>query len=187
MSSSFRIHFFSNSQFLKIVSVVVLLSVFSLQACSETKNNEKKPEKQHPIAGLVIEPAQENGVFYQLDNLPSAIKVGKREHKRILIYFTGWADLNSRKIEDQILIDKDIQAVLAENFLCFSAYVDDNQKIPGSDILLGEKNTQLQRERFKSTSQPHFCILDEEGNLISEVHNAPTVEAFLAFLEKGLK
>lgn len=187
MLSTFRIYSFVHSQFTKIVSVVVLLSVFFLAACSETKNNEKKPEQPHPIAGLVIEPAQKNGVFYQLDNLAAAIKAGKREQKRVLIYFTCWACINSRKMEDRILIDKEIQALLAENYLCFSAYVDDKQKISGSDKSIGEKNMELQMERFKSTSQPHFCILDESGNLINEVHNTPTVEAFLAFLKKGMK
>jgi thioredoxin-related protein len=187
MSSTLIIHSFVHSQFTKIVSVVVLLSVFSLAACSEAKSNEKKSEKPHPITGLVIEPAQKNGVFYQLKDLATAIKAGKRQQKRVLIYFTCWACVNSRKMEDRILIDKEIQALLAENYLCFSAYVDDKQKIPGSDKSIGEKNMELQMDRFKSTSQPHFCILDESGNLINEVHNTPTVEAFLAFLEKGLK
>jgi thioredoxin-related protein len=161
--------------------------VFSLAACSETKSKEKKPEKPHPIAGLVIEPAQKNGVFYQLDNLAAAIKAGKREQKRVLIYFTGWFDVNSRKMEDRILIDKEIQALLAENYLCFSAYVDDKQKIPGSDMSIGEKNAKLEMEHFKSPYQPHFYILDENGKVVADLGYVASTSEFLDFLEKGLK
>ena len=187
MLSTFRIHSFVNSRSTKIFSVVVVLCLFSLEACSEAKSNEEEPEKLHSIAGLTVEPAQENGVFYQLDNLASAIKAGKRQQKRVLIYFTGWADVNSRKMEDQILIDKDIQALLAEKFLCFSAYVDDKQKIPGSDMSIGEKNTKLEMEHFKSPYQPHFYILDENGKAVADLGYVVSASEFMDFLEKGLK
>lgn len=179
MSSNFRIHFFVNSHFTKIVSVVVLFFILSLEACSETKNNEKKPEKQHPIAGLVIEPAQENGVFYQLDNLATAIKAGKREHKRVLIYFTGWACVNARRVENAILADSQVQAALNENYLCFSAYVDDK--------IDGKKNAKLQMDYFKSRDQPHFYVLDENGIIVSDIQHAITPAEFETFLDKGLK
>lgn len=187
MLSTLRIHSFVNLRDTNFLSVVVVLCLFSLEACSEAKSKEKKPEKHNSKTELIIEPAQKNGVFYQLNDLASAVEAGKLQGKKVLIYFTCWACVNARKMEDRILVDKDIQALLAENYLCFSAYVDDKQKIPGSDMSIGEKNMELQMDHFKSPAQPHFCILDENGNLICEVHYTPTVEVFLAFLKKGLE
>jgi len=136
---------------------------------------------------LVLEPAQKKGVFYKLDNLTSAIEAGKLQQKRVLIYFTGWACVNARKIEDRILIDKNIQALLAENYLCFSAYTDDRAVIPGTEMTIGEKNAQLQMEQFKSITQPYFYVLDETGKVIAQSAYVLTTGEFEAFLKKGLK
>lgn len=162
-------------------------AILELDALAEAENPKKKPEVSSTKAKLVVEPAQKNGVFYQLNDLASAVEAGKLQGKKVLIYFTCWACVNARKIEDRVLIDKKVQAVLAQNYLCFSAYTDDRALVPGSKMTIGEKNTQLQLERFKSPAQPHFCILDEEGNMISQIHYTQTIELFLAFLNKGLE
>ncbi|MES2555084.1 MAG: hypothetical protein V4604_02985 [Bacteroidota bacterium] len=152
-----------------------------------SEGTEKKPETANSNAELVIEPAQKKGVFYKLNDLPSAIEAGKLQQKRVLIYFTGWLSVNSRKLEDRVLIDKGIQVILAENYLCFSAYTDEKTNIPGSTVTIGEKNAKIQLEQFKSYEQPCFYILDENGSIISCLQYAISVSSFEAFLKEGLK
>ncbi|MDH4474178.1 MAG: thioredoxin family protein [Fluviicola sp.] len=151
---------------------------------NESKNNY---HYSTPNTELVLELNQENGVFYQLNDLSSALDEGKTQQKRVLIYFTAWSCANCRRLEDRILVDKEIQQLLADHFVCFSAYTDDNKKIAETDILEGQKNAQIQLESFKSISTPHLFILDENGKLISESKYVMSVDEFLTFLKKGLK
>ena len=158
-----------------------------LKASEEAKNPKKIPEVTNPKTELVIEPAQKYGVFYKLDNLRSAVEAGKLQQKRVLIYFTCWACVNARKIEDRVLINEHIQTVLKENYLCFSAYTDDRAIIPGTEMTIGEKNGELQLEQFKSTTQPYFYVLDETGKIIAQSAYVLTAGEFEAFLKEGLK
>lgn len=140
---------------------------------------EYEEEKKYPARNETLE-------FIELFNLESALSLSKTTNKRCLIYFSGYADVNSRKIEDRVLTDPEIKALVEQNFAPFVAYVDDKQKgLNGKTI--GDNHAKLQKEHFKSVDQPHFYIVSEDGKILSECQYPQTVAEFLSFLEKGLK
>ncbi len=154
-------------------------------ASSETENREPM-ELSGETVKLTIEPAQEYGTFYQFADVASAVEAGKFQNKPVLVYFTCWTCVNARKLEDYVMVNKEIQAILNENYLCFSAYVDDKSSMHGLNVSVGKKNTGIQIEHFKSNDQPHFYILDETGKAIADLQYTLSVDDFKAFLQKGL-
>ncbi len=162
-------------------------AIQELKASEEAKNPKKIHEVTNQKTELVLQTAQKSGVFYQLNDLASALEAGKAQQKRVLIYFTCWACVNARKIEDRVLSDEYIQTVMKENYLCFSAYTDDRAKMQGSDLTIGEVHSRLQLETFSSTGAPHFYVVDEIGKVIVHSAYVLTTGEFEAFLKEGLK
>lgn len=124
--------------------------------------------------------------FIKLTDLESAIKSGKEQGKRVLIYFSCYACVNSRKVEDRILTDHAVQALLADKFSRFVAYADDNTEDKVSGSTIGKKIIKLQHDYFKTDYQPYFYIIDNEGKVLSEIGYTNKTEEFVEFLNKGL-
>lgn len=103
------------------------------------------------------------------------------------MYFTGYADINSRKFEDQILTDEDVKSLLVAKFNYFIAYVDDNAKDKAPNLTVGQKNGKIQVGYFKKNYQPYLCIIDEEGKVLSEINGNCKKEEFIMFLKKGIE
>jgi thioredoxin-related protein len=124
----------------------------------------------------------------ELVDLENALKAGKETGRNILIQFTGHACVNSRKMEDNILTDPEVNALISKNFEYFSAYCDDRRPDPANNSLtIGKKYCKIQSEKFKSSSQPTFYILEPNGKIIAETMYTPSIEEFKNFLNKGLK
>ena len=137
-------------------------------------------EKSQPTPPEKIE-------FNKLIDVESAIKVGKENGKRVLIYFSGYACINSRKVEDRILTDDQVKTMLSEKFVCFIAHTDDRTVDKASNSTLGKKFIKIQADNFKSSFQPNFYIIDENGKILSEIGYTSKTEEFIEFLKKGLK
>src|ERR1700741_1251048 len=60
-------------------------------------------------------------------NLDSLKKLSIDQNKPILLYFTGWAIINCRSMEDRLLADADIHKIIHEKFIPQELYMDDKK------------------------------------------------------------
>ncbi len=97
--------------------------------------------------------------------------------KPLLIYFTAYADVNSRKMEDAFLYDSDILAYLEANYFTVTLFVDNKKEVPKKYIMKNDKTGKLmktygafynkiQEEHFKNQSQPYFAIVSIDGKIL---------------------
>jgi thioredoxin-related protein len=125
--------------------------------------------------------------FRNLIDIENAIKTGKENNKKVLLYFSCYSCVNARKIENRILTDHQVKSILLEKFNLFIAYVDDKSEDKATNSTVGKKFSKLQSDNFKTNSQPYFCIISPDGKVLSEIGYTISIEEFIDFLNKGLK
>lgn len=141
-----------------------------------------------------------NGYF----DYEEAIECSKSLKKPVFIDFTGHGCVNCRKMEEKVWSDPRVLQMLSEEYIIASLYVDDKKiKLPESQhfygrftgkkvTTLGKKNTEIQNCYFNVNSQPLYCLLDENENLLqipqgSVINDKPfDADEFYKFLEQGL-
>ncbi len=156
----------------------------------------KKPsysESLHVPLGL-------NGYF----DYDEAVACGKELKKPVFLDFTGHGCVNCRKMEEKVWSDPKVYKILSEEYVIASLYVDDKKvKLKEGEqftgryskaniTMLGDKNTEIQLCYFNGVSQPLYCLLDGNENLLhlpvgTKVYkNDFDKEEFYKFLETGL-
>lgn len=122
-----------------------------------------------------------------------------RVNKPVLLDFSGYGCVNCRKMEDNVLHNKEVSKKISEKFVFITLMVDDKTKLPepykiteyGKTRTIktaGDKWSYLQRYKFGANAQPYFVILDKYGNLLAGSYSYDTnIENFISFLESGLK
>lgn len=130
-------------------------------------------------------------------DLADLLKKANTLNKPLIIYFTGYACVNARKIEENILIKDLIYEQLKNQFYFVSLYVDDKKQLDISKQFtssstgkliktIGQKHSNLQIEKFNVNMQPYFAILDSKGNVIATESYTSDENNFINFLSKGL-
>lgn len=127
--------------------------------------------------------------------LAYARKVGKP----VMLDFTGWACVNCRKMEQNVWPDPAILAILKNDVVLISLYVDDKRELAQSEIVesklhpgkklkyIGQKWSELQTIKYKANSQPFYVLMDhKEENLIDPIAYTPNVEDFRNWLKTGI-
>lgn len=126
-------------------------------------------------------------------NYEELLKDANRLEKPLLLYFTCYACVNARKIENHVLQDERIVNRLKQDFHFVNLYVDDKHELAEEDWIysekrdktlktVGSKNSYLQAHRFNANTQPYFVIINEEGLVIKEQRYTKSVSEFLEFL-----
>jgi thiol:disulfide interchange protein DsbD len=121
----------------------------------------------------------------------------KEQNKPLFIVFKGHACSNCKKMENSVWEDDQVMKMLAEDYVVVGLYTDDRTKLPDeeqyvSDIdgelidKLGEKNLDLQIERYKTNSIPYHVIIKPDG---SEIKMGVTFEdeEFRDFIRSGIQ
>jgi len=136
-----------------------------------------------------VEPTPESKVlqFADLIDLDNALKIGKENNKPVLIYFTCHACVSARKMEDQVLTNEQIKTFISDNFAYFAAYLDDQRPDKKNNSTVGKTYGKLQQEKFHSSFQPQFYIVDHNRQVLSETGYTNKTDEFMEFLKKGLK
>ena len=130
-------------------------------------------------------------------DLADLLKKANAVNKPLIIYFTGYACVNARKIEENILTEDLIYEQLKNQFYFVSLYVDDKKQLDISKQFtssstgkliktIGQKHSNLQIEKFNVNMQPYFAILDSKGNVIATESYTSDENNFMNFLNKGL-
>jgi thiol:disulfide interchange protein len=127
-----------------------------------------------------------------------ALKASEVLKKPVFVDFTGHGCTNCREMEQRVWSDPQVLKRLRENFVMVALYVDDKVvEMPPQDRyvnaegdtikLLGRKNTEIQRVKFQTNSQPYYVILDGKGKLmVSPRAYDLDIDAFVKFLDEGV-
>ena len=126
------------------------------------------------------------------------IACAKSQNKPIFIDFTGHGCANCRKMEENVWPDPRVLERLKRDFIVVSLYVDDKTELPEIEWIktpegkfkktIGAKYSYIQETRFKANSQPHYIILDTDGNQLgSPKFFDLDKDKFVEFLDNGLK
>ncbi|MDX1904547.1 MAG: cytochrome c biogenesis protein CcdA [Thermonemataceae bacterium] len=140
-------------------------------------------------------PHELKGFFDYQEGLAYAKKV----NKPIFLDFTGHGCANCRKMEEYVWVQPDILPILRENYVIISLYTDDKTELPEKEWVtskvdgkvkrtIGKINLHFEAERFNNIAQPYYCLLDAEGNLMTNpMGYEADANKFKAFLEEGLQ
>ena len=131
-------------------------------------------------------------------NFLDLLKLANDSKKPLMIYFSGYSCANSRKLEEKILAEYEICEKLKNKFYFVTLYVDDRNILPESEQFtskitnklvktIGQKNSNLQAEKFNANNQPFFVILDSEGEIIATESYSKNMKDYLDFINIGLK
>ncbi|MBQ8272283.1 MAG: thioredoxin family protein [Tidjanibacter sp.] len=133
--------------------------------------------------------------FFDLEEAKAyAAKVGKP----IFLDFTGHGCVNCREMESRVWSDPTVKAKLENDFVICALYVDDKTKLDESEWVtasngktlktLGKINSAFALEKFGANAQPHYVILDAEGQQLGDARGYDlNVNAFVEWMNKGLE
>jgi thiol:disulfide interchange protein DsbD len=123
----------------------------------------------------------------------------KTVNKPVMLDFTGLTCVNCRKMEEQVWVEDEIYALLDNDIVLISLYVDDRTKLPveeqheseitGNSVkTYGHKWLEFQQTRYNTNAQPLYVIQNLEGEDISPaVGYTPDVEEYYEWLKKGIE
>ncbi|WP_299291757.1 cytochrome c biogenesis protein CcdA [uncultured Mucilaginibacter sp.] len=166
------------------------LSANSRASNTSTQNSNEAP---HKYANLFKAPLGLNAFF----DYDEALAFAKKNHKPVMIDFTGHACVNCRKMEASVWTDKKVYDLISNDFVLLQLYVDDKTDLqPNEQTVtlqgkkiktIGNKWSDFQASRFKANSQPFYVLLDDDGNLLVPPQGADYNPAsYGRFLQSGL-
>ncbi|HEY0092399.1 MAG TPA: hypothetical protein VGB43_07930 [Flavobacterium sp.] len=125
-------------------------------------------------------------------NLDDLLKEAEKANKPLLIYFNGYACVNSRKMENMLIGNNLINSII-DKFYLVCLYVDDKKPLPESKQFksvfgkqiktIGQKHSEFQVTKFGVNTQPYFAILNPKGEIIATENytsDPATIRKFLA-------
>lgn len=156
-------------------------------------SNQNNNEAPHKYASIFEAPLGLN-VFFDYDE---GLAYAKKNHKPVMIDFTGHACVNCRKMEASVWTDKSVYSLISNDFVLIQLYVDDKTELQANEQTvtaegkkirtIGNKWSNLQISKFKANAQPFYTLLDDEGNLLVQPQGADyNPETYKAFLQSGL-
>ncbi|GAB2597990.1 protein-disulfide reductase DsbD family protein [Spirosoma areae] len=126
-----------------------------------------------------------------------ALAYSKKVNKPVFIDFTGHGCVNCREMEARVWSDPAVMSRLQNDFVLVALYVDDKTELPEADWYtstydqkvkksIGAQNADLQITKYNNNAQPHYCLVNGEGQLLVTPKNYDRdVANFVAFLESG--
>ncbi|MBC9795101.1 hypothetical protein [Sinomicrobium weinanense] len=146
----------------KIISLAIAVS--ALVNCKNPNNRTGTPSEPDILNNIEAIGKQEEYLKTELQiitDLEVGMEKAKTENKPILLCFTGYAVINSRKMESEVVMkNKTVFETKKNDYINIWLYVDDKDT--------GKKWKDYQKENFDSGVQPYFVIPDTGGHTISE-------------------
>lgn len=169
---------------------------FDLQRAGlATSANVNKLSEEPKYGDLFTLPHGLQGFF----DYEQGIQYAKKVNKPVFIDFTGHGCVNCREMEARVWSDPAVLKRLQEDYVIIALYVDDKKELPESawytstydnkvKKTIGAQNADLQIVKYNNNAQPHYCLVDHQGNLLVEPMNYDlTISRFVDFLESGKK
>ena len=139
------------------------------------------------------------GQFEEFDDFDKGMEYADRNHRPVLIDFSGYGCVNCRKMEGAVFDTPVVTQTIKENFVLIKLMVDDKTPLAqpmtveenGKTLKLetiGDKWSYLQRSKFSANSQPYYIMLDNEGAALTPpTYYDENVTKFVEWLNSGLK
>jgi len=137
-----------------------------------------------------------------INDYEGALELARKEHKPVLIDFTGWACVNCRRMEENVWTDNRVKELIDKNYVLVSLYVDDRKNLPIDQQFnfvqddgdkkfirtIGDKYSSFQSENFVNVSQPLYVVLNPDEKLLTlPVGYTPNPKEYAEWLNCGLK
>ena len=139
------------------------------------------------------------GPFY---DYYKALDYAKKVNKPILISFSGMACFNSRIMEEEIFLTKEVNSLLNNVIECY-LFVDSKNKLENPDTIYitnkhgkmpkkiikttGQKWVQLQIEQYQTNTVPYYILYSwQDGPILEPIAYTPNYKAFAKWLENGI-
>ncbi|MFZ5552676.1 MAG: thioredoxin family protein [Bacteroidota bacterium] len=136
-----------------------------------------------------------------LGNIPvytdfdAGINFAKTKNKPVLLYFTAYADVNSRKFENEVIIKDYIREYILEELVFIKLYVDDRASFSDESPYAknytsrGKKWSELEKEICNEIIQPLFVVITSEKKTLnnpSGYHDVSKDESFYYWMKEGV-
>jgi len=144
----------------------------------------------------------EKGVEPLRNDYEEALQEAKKQHKPLLIDFTGWACVNCRRMEENVWTDPNVKQLMQDSFVVVSLYVDERKVLPAPQqftyttknnsakeiITVGDKWATFQSENFNAASQPQYAIVSADEKTLTKTKGyTPSPKDFASWLQCGLE
>jgi len=140
-----------------ILFILLSYIVFASQSCSNKSESEEE-EISKETEEIDFTPSFENlNIFTDLDE---GLAYARKVNKPVLLNFTGYTCINSRKLEDFILLGEPrVYRMCRDEFVNIWLYVDDKS--------IEQNWFEYEQELLQKSTQPELAVLDTSGALIS--------------------
>lgn len=188
------------------IALFSIITIYLIPGLTNTKHADLKLISGFPppFNYSVYKPSinYQNGVKPLENDYEKALQLAKEQNKPVLIDFTGWACVNCRRMEENVWINEEVKALMKNDFIVVSLYVDERRKLPvdertdhiNSDgttksiITVGDKWATFQAENFYAVSQPQYAIISpDEIALTKTKAYTPSASQFASWLKCGLE
>jgi thiol:disulfide interchange protein DsbD len=190
----------------RIIFIIVFagLTLYMLPGLTNTKYANRKlisgfpPPLSYSLYNERVKGVEANVV----NDYEKALELAKKEHKPILIDFTGWACVNCRKMEENVWTTREVKELIENDYILVSLYVDDRKVLPEDQQFLytttngqkkeiktiGDKYATMQTENFINNSQPFYVLISPDEQLLTTpVGYTPNVDEYAKWLKTGLE
>lgn len=140
----------------------------------------------------------ENEVHPASTDYEEGMALARRLGKPALLDFTGFGCVNCRNMESAVWSDSRVAALLSDDYVLVSLFVDDKtaldtpieveeQGVTRKLRTVGDLWSYLQRYKFGANAQPFYVPVDNDGNPLAGSYSFDLdADAFVKFLEQGL-
>lgn len=128
-----------------------------------------------PSVNAADVPAQ---LQWRLNDLPGALALAKREHRRVFIDFTGYTCTNCRWMEANMFSRPEVKVAM-ERFVLARLFTD-------GDGEMYERQQTMQERQYGTIALPLYVVVDADGKTITTFAGLTrSPNAFLSFLARG--
>jgi thiol:disulfide interchange protein DsbD len=121
----------------------------------------------------------EGELTWIMNDYAGALARAQREHKRVMVDFTGYTCTNCRWMEANMFPRADVRAELAK-YVRVRMYTDGEGEI-------FQKQQQMQQAMFKTVALPYYAILESDGTPVVTYPGLTRDPAeFVTFLKSGM-
>ncbi len=186
-----------------LAAIFLAMTIYLLPGVTNTKyaNRQLISGFPPPLSYSLYKNAAKGVEANVVNDYEAALKLAKAQHKPILIDFTGWACVNCRKMEENVWPDEKVKALIEEDYILVSLYVDDRKLLPEDQQFLfttntgrkkeiksiGDKYATMQTENFVNNSQPYYVLISPDEKLLTKpVGYTPNAGEYANWLKCGL-